>query len=187
MKRIEGVKLKNTNWSGGKTKELFIYPENKSYEKRDFDFRISSATVEVLESKFTSLPKYNRILMVLEGELELIHENHYSTFLKEYDIDNFSGSWNTTSKGKVTDYNLMTSNKYVGKVRRIDKKSLMSFEKNNNEFLVYYCYFGEIEINNIILNKGDVLVIYKEDENKINIDLIKEESILIESSIKDKD
>jgi environmental stress-induced protein Ves len=37
-------------WSGGETTELFISPEGSSYKKRDFDFRLSTATVEVNQS-----------------------------------------------------------------------------------------------------------------------------------------
>lgn len=33
-------------WSGGKTTEMYMYPQTASYRDRNFLFRISSATVE---------------------------------------------------------------------------------------------------------------------------------------------
>lgn len=97
-----------SNWSGGSTTQLFISPLTASYANRNFDFRISSAKVEVAESTFTPLPNINRKLMVLEGEITIKHENHHSKTLKQFDIDSFSGDWKTTAVGTCTDFNLMT-------------------------------------------------------------------------------
>lgn len=100
-------KQKTSSWSGGTTTELYISPENGSYTERNFDFRISTATVEVEKSDFTSLVGFSRFLMVLEGEMELIHENQYTKRLKQFDFDFFDGSWKTESIGKVRDFNVI--------------------------------------------------------------------------------
>lgn len=94
-------------WSGGTTQELFIYPKTATAQDRNFDFRISTATVEVEESTFTNYQGYLRKLMVLEGELTILHENHYSIQLLPFEQDSFSGDWNSTSKGKVRDFNVI--------------------------------------------------------------------------------
>ena len=44
-----------------------IAPENGNYQSRDFLWRLSSATVELEESTFTSLPDFDRIILTLEG------------------------------------------------------------------------------------------------------------------------
>ena len=62
---------KTTDWSSGKTTEMYIYPKDCSYNERNFDFRISSATIEVEESEFTDLIGYRRLLTILDGELDL--------------------------------------------------------------------------------------------------------------------
>ena len=49
------------------TTELSIAPENGNYQSRDFLWRLSSATVELEESTFTSLPDFDRIILTLEG------------------------------------------------------------------------------------------------------------------------
>ncbi|MGV7830009.1 HutD family protein, partial [Mycobacterium kansasii] len=60
-----------STWSGGKTTELFLFPPEANYQRRVFDYRISSATIEEQYSMFTVLPGYNRLLMPLEGSVTL--------------------------------------------------------------------------------------------------------------------
>lgn len=60
-----------TQWSGGTTTQLAIAPEGAVYAGRDFLWRLSSAKVEVERSDFTPLPDYNRLISILDGELEM--------------------------------------------------------------------------------------------------------------------
>ena len=46
FKVIKKQQRRINSWSGGITQELYIYPEDASYEKRDFKFRISIAVNE---------------------------------------------------------------------------------------------------------------------------------------------
>lgn len=96
-----------SRWTGGQTKELAIYPAESKYLDRNFIWRLSSATVEVEESDFSKLPDYDRVLMVLEGEVVLSYEGQRVARLKELEQDRFDGAWKTKSFGKITDYNLM--------------------------------------------------------------------------------
>ena len=113
-----------TNWSGGTTTQLCIYPNNSSYSDKSFIWRISSAKVEVEESEFTHLPSIQRKIMVLEGTLKLRHENHHDIVLKEYEVDSFSGDWKTTSNGKVKDFNLMLNKQSDGEIQAISLNEL---------------------------------------------------------------
>ena len=70
--------FKNTNWSGGTTTQLYIYPPTADYAKRNFKFRLSTAKVEAEKSDFTSLPGISRQLMILDGDLTITHQKHYS-------------------------------------------------------------------------------------------------------------
>ena len=108
-----------TNWSGGNTTELFIFPQGTSFKERNFSFRLSTASVETEESTFTPLPNIKRTLMVLEGEMELNHLKHHKKLLKKYDIDTFEGEWETFSKGKCINFNLMTKNNFEGIIKAI--------------------------------------------------------------------
>lgn len=105
-----------SSWSGGKTKELAIFPLDSKYADREFIFRLSSATVDLEESDFTLLPDYDRVLMVLKGSTVLTYNGKKSVHLNELEQDSFDGAWNTKSYGKITDYNLMTRKGCAGKV-----------------------------------------------------------------------
>ena len=96
-----------SKWMGGKTKELAIFPGNSRYLDRDFIWRLSSATVELEESDFSKLPDYDRVLMVLEGNVVLTYDGKRSIRLKELEQDSFDGAQKTKSYGKITDFNLM--------------------------------------------------------------------------------
>lgn len=173
MKVIRKEELSTGKWSGGTTTELLIYPEDAKYSHRNFKWRISSAKVEIEESVFTHLPGIERVIMVLEGELELHHEGHHSVIIKEFQQDRFSGDWTTKSYGKVTDFNLMMSSSCRGELHSISLPAAQAKEihtSNLNEKYfsnvteVFYCVGGIVDIYvkdnvNIHLNKGDLFQI----------------------------
>ncbi len=96
-----------TKWSGGLTKQIAIAPRGAIYAQRDFLWRVSSATVELEESTFTSLPDYNRYLSTLEGSISLSHNNQEEFILQPGQVDYFDGGVLTISKGLCRDFNLM--------------------------------------------------------------------------------
>jgi environmental stress-induced protein Ves len=159
--------LQTNTWSGGTTTQLAIYPADVVYKNLDFIFRISTATIDVEESTFTRLPNINRVIMILDGELTIQHKNQYDKKLKKFDTDTFSGDWETTSIGKVTDFNVMT--------RGTAKASASGFtlpEKSHKELLIdghvmaIYVSLGEISVENLQLSQGDILLITKETVNE---------------------
>ena len=52
----------STKWSGGQTTELLVEPDSSSLAKRDFDFRLSTATVTMNTVEFSDFTGYQRIL-----------------------------------------------------------------------------------------------------------------------------
>lgn len=100
---------KTTAWSGGATTELALYPPGSEYAKRNFSWRLSSATVEAAESTFTPLPGIRRTLLLLSGEMELEHAGQHKVRLLPFEQDSFLGDWQTTSRGVASDFNLMLS------------------------------------------------------------------------------
>ncbi len=107
IRKIEESEYRTSAWSGGTTTELFLSPKEGSYAERNFLWRLSSATVDLPESTFTALPGYERIIMTLEGELDLSHNGGEWLHLKEFMPHRFDGGDDTVSRGKVTDFNLM--------------------------------------------------------------------------------
>lgn len=160
MKVISKQEQKTTAWSGGTTTELYLYPENANFQDRTFDFRISTATVEIDESTFTPLPTFNRILMVLEGKMELNHKNHHSCILNPLEQDAFQGAWITESKGKCTDFNLIYSDNYSGKVVGLQlNKEADHLEAFSGDFHFLYLNKGNLVVNTISITEGDFLVL----------------------------
>ncbi len=99
---------KTSAWSGGTTTELFLYPESGDYARRDFLFRISSATVDLAESDFTCLPGVQRYITPLQGAFTLTHPGmapvHLTPQAPPY---GFPGDIPTHCVGTATDFNLM--------------------------------------------------------------------------------
>jgi environmental stress-induced protein Ves len=183
FKIIKKEDLKTKQWSGGTTTELFIFPEGSSYERKDFIYRISTATVDVEESNFTKLEGVSRCIMVLNGEMKLAHKDHHTINLNKFETDSFSGEWDTKSVGKVTDFNLMTTNKrwaHIGS--SILKKDETFITEQLQGFLAVALYVvkGKIHIENPELNEtlevGDFAVCNScNDNNAKNTKIIAEE------------
>lgn len=177
---IKESQHKTSEWSGGTTTELYIYPKDSLYGQRNFKWRLSSAKVKTEKSTFTLLQGIFRHIMVIEGELLLEHENHHNSSLKVFEQDSFSGDWTTTSFGKVTDFNLMLTQGYTGTLDSIFLSSgeikdiwLHSMGINDDKFLeiteAFYIVQGNIEIDNglvqkIGLNKGELALVTRTGE-----------------------
>ncbi|MCT4584699.1 MAG: HutD family protein [Peptostreptococcaceae bacterium] len=177
------------NWSGGISKEIFIYPKDSSYENRDFKFRISSAKVELEESDFTRLENIKRVIMVLEGELKLVHGSRYKRHLKRFNQDTFMGDWGTKSYGKAIDFNLMLREDIDGRVDYIDLKENESInitktvlEKGKKVFHGLYIESGEVIIEGNLLKSGEFILIQDFDNYEVNS--IKSSNIIL-SKVKD--
>ena len=170
-KIIKASSFKPSPWSGGSTTELFIHPMPSKYATRNFNFRLSTATVNVEESTFTSLPGITRTLMVLDGEMTLTHKTHYTAKLGRFGSDNFKGDWNTSSKGKCSDFNLMTMGNTKGTVVSLHvkkgKQVVVSF-LDNIQHLVIYVHSGQIKIENETIETGD-LVVFQNPTKSIEI------------------
>jgi uncharacterized protein len=153
-------------WSGGKTTELFVYPATASFKAQDYDFRLSTATVESNEATFTPLPGVDRTLMVLDGELELAHEGEQTVNLKKFDVAHFKGSLKTSSKGQCVDFNLMLRNGFEGEVNVIkldggehQMHALSDSDMFDFIFLVSGTLTVQTEKEDFFLSESDLLVL----------------------------
>ena len=165
---ITADKIKTTNWSGGLTSELFIFPTNSSYKELNFDFRLSTATIEVDTSSFTPLPGVKRTLMVLDGTLELHNKNEHSTILNQYETDQFLGDWETISYGQVIDFNLMIkAPNLTGSMRHLILGKKKSIDLTCEKHAFIYIYKGSIQIQNETLTGGEA--IYFDSSEQISI------------------
>lgn len=150
-----------SKWSGGSTTELYIYPPKAVYKEGNFKCRISSATVEVDKSEFTSLPGVKRYLSIFSGELKMIHGEDTEVNLKPYEVDCFDGGVPTVSYGKVVDFNLMLKNGADGKMRAEnlqERERLILNPENGENLLAVYVKTGIIQVNAQTAKAGELLI-----------------------------
>lgn len=166
-----------TGWSGGKTTELFIFPENSSVTDRNFNFRISTATVEIEETAFTFYTGYQRKLMVLQGELFLDHEDQHAVLLKPFDQDQFSGEWKTKGKGRVVDFNVIYEPNIELELAHedIDEGGYFTLHRSDRTFMFIFNGSGTVQGNSF--EQGDLVCV--ENEPLISIQAKKALKIIL--------
>lgn len=158
-----------TNWSGGTTTELRIMPEGALYSERQFDFRVSTATVDPGESRFTALPGVDRHLMILDGKIILRHAGMQDVFLEQFEQNQFDGGMTTVSfsQDEVVDFNLMLRAPYKGGLtyHRCDSELQIQGLKieidETSRYRDLYCVNGPVEMvignRSLRLFSGDYL------------------------------
>ena len=129
-------------WAGGITRQFFIYPEgSEGATSIDYDFEITSSTMDYPETEYTIYKDYDRILMIIDGETTLTYEDGSKVNLKKYEYNLFSGDMRTYSEGLATDYELMIRKGNKGMIRTIiaDEKPLLFEIKRGDGYSFIYC------------------------------------------------
>ncbi|MGO3732359.1 MAG: HutD family protein [Vagococcus sp.] len=152
-----------SNWSGGKTTEVFLYPPTGKYQVGAFDFRISSADVLLEESTFSQLPGYQRVIMSLDKPLLLTHQEKNGRriqHLAPYEPDFFSGDDETMSVGTCTDFNLIYSPLYKGDMKALSKGECRFILQKT-----WYFYYAleAVEIELILQNNRQQITLTKKE------------------------
>lgn len=101
-------------WKNGRgvTEELAIWPAGAAFERGDFDWRISKASVAD-GGPFSAFPGFERVLVVTDGDGLVVSHGDAAPrarvgLLAPY---RFDGEWTTTAEligGPVRDFNVMT-------------------------------------------------------------------------------
>lgn len=115
MRIIRNKEYKKTFWSGGTTTEIYLDPEDGNYRTKEFNYRISTATIEAEESVFTVLPGIERVILPLENRMILLHGEE-EVVISPYEPYRFEGARNTRSRGINRDFNLMMNHGMHGDV-----------------------------------------------------------------------
>jgi len=174
IKKISKINIIQTDWSGGSSRQYYIYPEFSNFIDEDFDFRISSALVEVKESVFTNFPNHERILMIIEGEMKISHKGFYEKELKQFDQDQFLGKLTTTasSKGVVVDFNVIFSEKYNAICKYLTIDLFEEFEVYN-QWLFIYLVKGDLSVEvgeeSFHLEELEMLMVKADDKVMIKL------------------
>ena len=155
-----------SDWSGGKTKQLYLSPPTGHYGKRDFDYRLSTATVELAESQFSDLSGFHRILMSLDHTLHLHNASRQEeTVLAPFTPYIFEGSDSITSRGTCTDFNLIYSDHYQGQMLTISDGQ----ELSRDEAIQFIYALSDLMVTgtglpSLNLETGQLLMVEKETQ-----------------------
>ena len=158
--------LQVSDWSGGKTKQLYLSPPTGHYGKRDFDYRLSTATVELAESQFSDLSGFHRILMSLDHTLHLHDASRQEeTVLAPFTPYFFEGSDSITSRGTCTDFNLIYSDHYQGQMLTISDRE----ELSQDEAIQFIYALSDLRVTgtglpSLNLETGQLLIVEKETQ-----------------------
>lgn len=106
LKFFKKSELQQGKWSGGTTTELYIFPETARFGNDRFDFRISLATVDVMDTVYTPFPGIMRNLTVLDGTIDL-YDRTEKISLQAGDTFIFSGDSTITCHGLATNFNIL--------------------------------------------------------------------------------
>ncbi|RSI44016.1 HutD/Ves family protein [Streptococcus cristatus] len=155
-----------SDWSGGKTKQLYLSPPTGHYGKRDFDYRLSTATVELAESQFSDLSGFHRILMSLDHTLHLHNASRQEeTVLAPFTPYFFEGSDSITSRGTCTDFNLIYSDHYQGQMLAIsDGQELSRDEAIQFIYVLSDLMVTGTDLSSLNLKAGQLLIVEKETQ-----------------------
>lgn len=154
--------FKTSTWAGGTTTELYLYPEDGSHAQRDFQLRISSATVDLEESDFTLLPGVERFITPLDGTFVLTHPDMPPVKMEALgEPYRFSGEVPTHCVGKARDFNLMLK----GCAGRMElRQNSAPIMPGFNSFYPVEAGIFTLENQSFSLKSGDLLVVFAEKE-----------------------
>ena len=178
--KITAGAASTTLWSGGSTTEYFIYPPGKEYAERDFEIRISSATVETEVSTFTSLPGFHRLLMPLDAPMRLVFGDDREVLLAPMESTGFDGGMQTTSYGICTDFGIMHTDRWMAQLVSLPTGT---YPLSSGFSFVYAVNDGgtlswktKDESDNLALMKGDFILFADMQGGEIELALAEKEN-----------
>lgn len=161
MKDLNKKRIVST-WKGGKTTQLCIVPENASLQERNFDLRISSATIDLEHSEFSDFRGYRRYLMKLEGDITLLIDDK-TIIIKRDEAFEFMGDEKVISLSKEPsrDFNVIIKK---------DKKADISIKENEKLNTNKGEYIFSLEKAKINGKDVDKYALYETDDESINLE-----------------
>ncbi|MHC5353661.1 HutD family protein [Myroides sp. LJL115] len=153
----------SVQWAGGETFSYFIYPRESSYEKKDFLFRISVATIRSVPSIFSQFLHYHRYLVMLNNDLK-VEQNAKEKHFKRQEVFYFNSSDYIESFSLGMDFNLMLHQSIKEHLLRVDH----SIEIKNNGFVMVF----SLEPTTVVTNLNSYRL---REQELLLFDLSKEE------------
>lgn len=147
-------------WSGGTTAEIFCFPPSSSWDRKDFEIRISSADCRLDGAPYSDFTGYTRHITPLKGRMHMVHEGHHSVQLEPYDIDVFDGSWQTHHTGLAVDFNLLHTENWNGKMFAVDAHDTLIVAANTIAGFYAVCDLTVmVDQDEFCIREGDFLLL----------------------------
>ena len=147
-------------WSGGTTSEIFCFPPSSSWERKDFEIRISSADCRLDGAPYSDFTGYTRHITPLKGRMHMVHEGHHSVQLEPYDVDIFDGSWQTHHTGLAIDFNLLHTENWNGKMYAVGAHDTVIVAANTIAGFYAVCDFNvTVNQDDFCVKEGDFLLL----------------------------
>lgn len=163
---ISPTDYKVSEWSGGKTTEVFLSPSDGAYRVGEFDFRLSTADVQLEHSTFSALPGYNRIIMSLDNDLSLTHigDSKREVYLKAFETNFFKGEDATTSVGTCQDFNLIFRPELTGNMQALFERQTYKIQSKMSCFFyaladVSLELVSDMSSETLSLTSGECLIV----------------------------
>ncbi len=148
-----------SKWSGGTTAQLMIFPESSEYKDRDFDFRISVATIDDETSVFTSLPDYHRYMVALSEQINITN-NDMPVELKRCELYEFEGYDKVESFGKATDLGIMCRRGKCHADVRVVEYEMGQVISEDAQYGYIATGYAEADVNGIVVRSQHAAVVY---------------------------
>lgn len=161
MKDLNKKRIVST-WKGGTTEQLCIVPESASLQERNFDLRISSATIDLERSEFSDFSGYRRYLMKLEGDITLLIGDK-KVIIKNNEAFEFMGDEKviSISEEPSRDFNVIIKK---------DKKADISIKENEKLNTNKGEYIFSLEKAKINGKDVDKYALYESEEEVIELE-----------------
>ncbi|WP_071026545.1 HutD family protein [Peptoniphilus raoultii] len=143
MKIIKKEDFKESKWAGGVTSEVFIYPKEADVSKKNFDFRISTASCELEKSAYTSYDDFYRFICPLDNKME-ISVDDYKFNLSPFEILFFDGKAKTYSSGDLRDFNLIYKKGLEGDMEALN---ICNYKTYFKDLGLIFNYDSDLKIN----------------------------------------
>jgi len=110
--QLKAADVRRVPWKNGRgvTTELAVFPASASFERGDFDARVSKATIDET-GPFSAYPGFDRVLVVLDRDGLVLDHGDAAPRARVRPLEPyaFSGDWPTNAtptNGPVADFNV---------------------------------------------------------------------------------
>ncbi len=155
----------------GVTSQIYLGPSTASFERLDFDFRLSSAPI-LENTTFSIFPGYERILLPIRGRGFYLNGVPY----EQNEVAYFNADIETRCElidGEVLDLGLIYNPKKIKtQVRIVNFKNSFSFNTEPTDRYLIYILKGSTKLNDVegaqddtYLIEGDSVLNFNSDKN----------------------